>query len=73
QAGQIGIHALRGGSVVGEHTVIFATPGERIEIKHQAQSRQNFAEGALRACQWLSGQPKGVYSMTDVLNLDQFE
>ena len=73
QAGQIGIHALRGGSVVGEHTVIFATPGERIEIKHQSQSRQNFAEGALRACQWLSGQPKGVYSMTDVLNLDQFE
>ena len=70
-AGEIGIHSLRGGSVVGEHTVIFSTSGERIEITHKAESRQNFAEGALQACQWLRNQPHGIYTMSDVLNLDQ--
>ena len=73
KAGEIGIHSLRGGSVVGEHSVIFATSGERIEITHRAESRENFAEGALRACQWLRNQPHGIYTMSDVLDLEQFQ
>ncbi len=65
---EIGLQALRGGDVVGVHTVYCFGPGERIEINHQAHSRENFAQGALRAASWLSGQKPGVlYSMTDML------
>ncbi len=67
--GEIGIQSLRGGDVVGEHTVIFAGPGERIEITHRAHSRQNFARGALLAARWVVHQPPGLYNMMDVLNL----
>lgn len=66
---EIGIHALRGGDVVGDHTVIFAGAGERIELTHKAASRDTFAQGALRAAAWLTGRPAGVYSMFDVLGL----
>ena len=65
----IGMHALRGGDVVGDHTVHFATDGERIELTHRASSRDTFAAGALRAAQWLQGQKPGLYSMQDVLGL----
>lgn len=66
---QIGIQALRGGDVVGIHTVYFLGPGEIIEVKHQAESRENFAQGALRAAIWLSGRkPERLYSMQDVLD-----
>ena len=65
--GQIGIHAIRGGDVVGEHTITFATLGERVELKHVAQSRQIFARGALRAAKWLADRGPGLYSMADVL------
>jgi 4-hydroxy-tetrahydrodipicolinate reductase len=68
-AGEIGIHALRGGDVVGDHTVIFATGGERVELTHKASSRDTFATGALRAAVWLVGKPPGIYDMQDVLGL----
>ncbi|HEY0411597.1 MAG TPA: 4-hydroxy-tetrahydrodipicolinate reductase [Allosphingosinicella sp.] len=61
--------SLRGGSVAGEHVVIFATEGERIELGHRADSRMIFARGALRAALWLVGRPPGRYAMTDVLGL----
>lgn len=65
---QIGIQALRGGDVVGIHTTYFLGPGEIIEVKHQAESRENFAQGALAAARWLNGQKPGrVYSMQDVV------
>ena len=64
---EIGIHAVRAGDIVGEHTVIFGGMGERIEIIHRAQSRENFARGALRAARWIVGQKPGLYSMRDVL------
>ncbi|MBQ7585180.1 MAG: 4-hydroxy-tetrahydrodipicolinate reductase [Desulfovibrionaceae bacterium] len=65
---QIGVQALRGGDVVGVHTVYFLGPGERIEVTHQAHSRENFARGALRACEWLPNQQPGkLYSMPDLL------
>ncbi len=65
---EIGLQTLRGGDVVGVHTVYCFGPGERIEINHQAHSRENFAQGALRAAAWLSGQkPGALYSMTDML------
>lgn len=67
--GEIGMHAVRGGDVVGDHTVIFAGPGERIELVHRASSRQTFAAGALRAAVWLSGRRPGLYSMNDALGL----
>lgn len=67
--GEIGIHALRGGDVVGDHTVIFAADGERVELSHKASSRETFANGALRAAQWVVGRPPGIYSMQDVLGL----
>jgi 4-hydroxy-tetrahydrodipicolinate reductase len=63
----IGMHALRGGDVVGDHTVHFSTIGERIELTHRASSRDTFASGALRAAQWLRNQNPGLYSMQDVL------
>ncbi|MBI3802402.1 MAG: 4-hydroxy-tetrahydrodipicolinate reductase [Nitrospirae bacterium] len=68
-SGEIGIQTLRGGDVVGEHTVTFAGPGERIELTHRAHSRTNFARGALLAARWVAQQPPGLYDMMDVLNL----
>lgn len=66
-AGEIGFATLRGGDVVGDHTVIFAGTGERIELTHKASSRAVFANGAVRAALWASGQKAGLYSMRDVL------
>ena len=66
---EIGIHAVRGGDVVGDHTVIFADNGERVELTHKASSRDTFAMGALRAAKWVVGKPPGIYSMQDVLGL----
>jgi 4-hydroxy-tetrahydrodipicolinate reductase len=67
--GEIGVHAVRAGDIVGEHTVIFAGPGERIELTHRAHSRDTFARGALRAAKWVVGKPPKLYSMLDVLGL----
>jgi 4-hydroxy-tetrahydrodipicolinate reductase len=67
--GEIGIHSLRGGDVVGDHTVIFAGNGERIELTHNASSRDTFANGALRAAIWVAKQKPGLYDMQDVLGL----
>ena len=67
--GQIALHALRGGDVVGDHTVIFAADGERVELAHKASSRSTFAFGAMRAARWLPGRAPGIYSMRDVLGL----
>ena len=66
---EIGMHSLRGGDVVGDHTVIFAAPGERVELTHKAASRETFANGALRAAQWVVKQKPGLYDMQDVLGL----
>lgn len=66
---EIGIHALRGGDVVGDHTVIFAGMGERVELTHKASSRATFARGALRAAKWATTQKPGLYEMSDVLGL----
>ena len=66
-AGEIGFATLRGGDVVGDHTVIFAGTGERIELTHKASSRAVFANGAVRAALWAAGQKAGLYSMRDVL------
>lgn len=66
---EVGIHALRGGDVVGDHTVMFAALGERIELTHKASDRGIFARGALRAAQWVTGRPAGIYDMQDVLGL----
>lgn len=68
-AREIGMHALRGGDVVGDHTVVFAASGERVELAHKASSRQTFASGAVRAAVWLAAQPPGLYDMQDVLHL----
>jgi 4-hydroxy-tetrahydrodipicolinate reductase len=68
-AEEIGMHSLRGGDVVGDHTVIFAGLGERVELTHKASSRETFANGALRAAQWVVRQPPGLYDMQDVLGL----
>lgn len=65
----IGFETIRAGDVVGEHTVWFATEGERVEITHKASSRMTFAKGAARAARWLTGQPAGLYDMQDVLGL----
>lgn len=67
--GEIGIHAVRGGDIVGDHTVLFAGDGERIELKHMAHSRMTFAQGAVKAAQFLSGKGPGLYTMFDVLGL----
>ncbi|MGC9258829.1 MAG: 4-hydroxy-tetrahydrodipicolinate reductase [Phycisphaerae bacterium] len=69
QPGTIGMHAVRMGDVVGEHTVYFATSGERIELKHTASTRDTFARGALRAAEFIAGQKPGRYTMRDVLGL----
>ena len=66
---EIGIHAVRMGDVVGEHTVIFAGSGERLELVHRATSRDTFVLGALRAAKWVVGKPPGLYDMADVLGL----
>ncbi|REG86986.1 4-hydroxy-tetrahydrodipicolinate reductase [Marinomonas pollencensis] len=66
---EIGFETIRAGDVVGEHSVWFATEGERIEIVHKASSRMTFAKGAVRAANWLSGKPAAMYDMQDVLNL----
>lgn len=63
----IGMHALRGGDVVGDHTVVFAETGERVELTHRASSRDTFASGALRAARWACSQKPGLYTMQDVL------
>ncbi|TVR99972.1 MAG: 4-hydroxy-tetrahydrodipicolinate reductase [Rhodospirillales bacterium] len=68
--GTIGFATLRGGDVVGEHTVIFAGEGERLELTHRATSRTVFATGAVRAAQWTLGRPPGLYGMREVLGLD---
>jgi 4-hydroxy-tetrahydrodipicolinate reductase len=65
--GEIGIHAVRGGAVVGEHKLIFYSGGEEIEITHRALSRRTFADGALRAARFAATAPPGLYSMPDVL------
>ena len=65
--GEIAVHALRGGSVVGDHTVMFAGEVERVEITHKAQSREAFAAGALKAALWAAGRKPGIYTMRDVL------
>ncbi|MCA1797725.1 MAG: 4-hydroxy-tetrahydrodipicolinate reductase [Geobacteraceae bacterium] len=66
---EIGMQTVRGGDIVGEHTVYFIGMGERIEISHRAMSRDMFARGAVRACQWLQGKESGIYDMQDVLEL----
>jgi len=70
EKGTIGFAALRGGDVPGDHTVIFAGDGERLELSHRASSRDIFARGALRAALWAIGKPPGLYNMRDVLGLD---
>jgi 4-hydroxy-tetrahydrodipicolinate reductase len=72
KAGDIGYAALRGGSVVGEHSVIFAGPAERLELVHKAEDRMIFARGALHAAVWARDQKPGLYSMADVLGLKDF-
>jgi 4-hydroxy-tetrahydrodipicolinate reductase len=66
---EIGIHAVRAGDVVGDHTVIFGGLGERVELAHKVSSRETFARGAVRAARWLPGQPSGLYDMLDLLGL----
>jgi 4-hydroxy-tetrahydrodipicolinate reductase len=66
---EISIESIREGEVVGEHTVIFSGPGERLELTHRANSREIFARGALRAAEWIVGKPPRLYSMQDVLGL----
>lgn len=66
---EIGMHTLRGGDVVGDHTVLFAADGERVELTHKASSRLTFAAGAVRAAVWLDDKPAGLYDMQDVLGL----
>ncbi|MDR1940816.1 MAG: hypothetical protein LBQ47_00615, partial [Endomicrobium sp.] len=67
--GEIGVMSVRAGDIVGEHTVYFAGPGERIELTHRAHSRDSFASGAVRAAKWLVGKPVGLYNMSNVLSL----
>jgi 4-hydroxy-tetrahydrodipicolinate reductase len=68
-ATEIGIHSVRGGDVMGDHTVIFANVGERVELTHKVSSRDTLANGALRAAQWVVKQKPGIYDMLDVLGL----
>ncbi len=69
EEGEIGIHALRGGAVVGEHRLIFYSEGEEVEVVHRALSRRTFADGAMRAARFVAGAEPGLYSMTNVLTL----
>ena len=66
---EIGVHAVRGGDIIGEHTVLFAGLGERVELTHRASSRETFARGAIQAARWIVGQDPGMYDMQDVLGL----
>jgi 4-hydroxy-tetrahydrodipicolinate reductase len=68
-AREIGVQTIRGGDIVGEHTVFYCGQGERLEITHRATSRDQFARGAVRAAQWIGGKPAGLYDMADVLGL----
>ncbi|MBR5901787.1 4-hydroxy-tetrahydrodipicolinate reductase [bacterium] len=70
-SGEIAIHALRGGDVVGDHTVVFAAEGERVEFTHRASSRSNFAKGALKAAAFLCQKEAGLYTMSDVIGLEK--
>ncbi|MEP7303744.1 MAG: 4-hydroxy-tetrahydrodipicolinate reductase [Caldimonas sp.] len=70
RAGTIGFASLRGGDIVGDHTVLFAGGGERIEITHRSSSRANYAQGSLRAARFLSGRTSGLFDMAQVLGLD---
>lgn len=70
---EVGVHAVRGGDIVGEHTVLFAGPGERVELTHRATDRMIFARGAVRAAHWLPGKPPGIYGMPEVLGLSSSE
>ncbi|HJT23445.1 MAG TPA: dihydrodipicolinate reductase C-terminal domain-containing protein, partial [bacterium] len=65
----IGFHAIRGGDIVGDHTVLYAGPGERLELTHRAHSREAFAQGALKAALFVAGKKNGLYDMWDVLGL----
>ena len=67
QPGSIGFSVVRAGDIVGEHTVLFAGAGERLELSHRAQSRATFAHGALRAARWIAGKPAGLYRLADTL------
>lgn len=67
--GTIGMHAIRGGDIVGEHSVIYSTLGETVKISHSAHTRDTFVRGALRAAEWIVGQKPGLYNMQDVLGL----
>jgi 4-hydroxy-tetrahydrodipicolinate reductase len=69
QPEELGMHAIRGGDITGEHTVYLIGPGERLELTHRAAGRDIFARGALRAARWLAGQPAGWYEMADALDL----
>lgn len=69
-AGEIAVHALRGGSVIGDHTVMFAGDVERVELTHKAQGREAFAAGALKALQWAAGKAPGIYNMRNVLGFE---
>ncbi len=69
KAGEIGLHAVRGGDIVGEHIIYYTAVGERLELKHVAHSRETFAHGALRAVRWVADRGPGLYSMADVLGL----
>jgi len=71
-AGDIGFATLRGGTVVGDHPVMFAGPFERIELTHKAEDRAIFARGAVKAALWTHGRKTGLYSMADVLGLSDF-
>jgi 4-hydroxy-tetrahydrodipicolinate reductase len=68
-SGVIGFHAVRGGDIVGDHTVLYAGPGERLELKHMVHSRETLAQGAIIAAKWLADKPAGLYDMWDVLDL----
>ncbi|SLJ83263.1 4-hydroxy-tetrahydrodipicolinate reductase [Psychrobacter sp. DAB_AL43B] len=70
EAGTIGIHAIRGGEIIGDHTVMFIADGEVVEITHRARARMTFAAGAVRAATWIVQQPTGQYNMQDVLGLN---
>jgi len=67
--GEIGIHSIRGGDIAGEHTVIFTSLGERLELTHKAHSRDTFAYGTIQAIKFMEGKPAGFYEMKDVLNI----
>jgi 4-hydroxy-tetrahydrodipicolinate reductase len=66
---EIGVLAVRGGDIIGEHTAYFCGLGERLELTHKASSRETFARGAVRAAMWVSGRAPGLYDMQDVLGL----